>query len=251
MYISKFIKKTSKESEPHRMAMKKLVIFTGAGISVESGLKAYRSGDGLWAEHRIEDVCTPDALRDNRRQVIEFYNDRRKEILDAQPNAAHLNLTKLEERYDVQIITQNVDDLHERAGSKNVLHLHGEILKLCSSKDVSRTVAMDGREQELDALHPDDGSPLRPFIVFFGEPVPMLDRAIELTAAADIFVVIGTSLQVYPAASLLRYVRPKVPVYVIDPGAPSILLPNRNTLHVIKKPATEGTAELLNLLIRI
>ena len=237
--------------------MKKLVVFTGAGISAESGIATFRASDGLWANYRIEDVCTPEALQNNREQVIDFYNIRRKEVLTKQPNAAHLGLKELEKQFDVQIITQNIDDLHERAGSKNVLHLHGEILKLCSSRDVSQTVVLDGWEQKMDVRH-SDGSLLRPFVVFFGEQVPMLERAIDLTAEADIFVVIGTSLQVYPAASLLYYVRPDVPVYVIDPNVPAISLPRTearsasstklNPLHVIQKSATEGIVELMSLL---
>jgi NAD-dependent deacetylase len=226
--------------------MKKLVIFTGAGISAESGIATFRASDGLWANYRIEDVCTPEALENNRPEVIEFYNMRRKEVLTKAPNAAHIGLKQLEDRFDVQIITQNVDDLHERAGSKNILHLHGEIRKLCSSYDVSQTVDLDGWEQKQDALHA-DGSLLRPFIVFFGEQVPLLGRAVEITATADIFVVIGTSLQVYPAASLLNYVRPNVPVYVIDPNVPAISLP-RNPLHIIQKSATEGIVELVDCL---
>ncbi len=223
--------------------MKKAVIFTGSGISAESGIATFRASDGLWANYRVEDVCTPNALQNNREQVIEFYNMRRKEVLSKQPNAAHLDLKQMEQYFDVQIITQNIDDLHERAGSTNVLHLHGEIRKLCSSRDVSQTVVLGGWEQKTDARH-SDGSLLRPFIVFFGEQVPMLERAIELTEMADIFVVIGTSLQVYPAASLLHYVRPNVPVYVIDPHVPPISLP-KNPLHIIEKSATEGTAELI------
>jgi NAD-dependent deacetylase len=223
--------------------MKKLVVFTGSGISAESGIATFRGGNGLWAQHRIEDVCTPQALQKNRRLVIEFYNERRKETLQKQPNAAHLNLKKLEEYYDVQIITQNVDDLHERAGSGKVLHLHGEIRKLCSSRDVSQTVLIDGWEQKLDDLH-EDGSLLRPFIVFFGEQVPMLECAIELTMNADIFVVIGTSLQVYPAASLLQYVNSSAPIYIIDPEIPQ-KPPLKNPLHIIQKTATQGTEELL------
>ena len=226
--------------------MKKLTIFTGAGISAESGIATFRASDGLWANYRIEDVCTPEALSNNRSEVIDFYNMRRKEVQTKQPNAAHLGLKELEKHFDVQIITQNVDDLHERAGSSKVLHLHGEIRKLCSSRDVSQTVDLDGWEQKQDARHA-DGSLLRPFIVFFGEQVPLLGRAIELTAEADIFVVIGTSLQVYPAASLLHYVRPGVPVYVIDPNVPSVVLAG-NPLHVIEKSATDGVAELMNRL---
>ena len=223
--------------------MKKLVVFTGAGISAESGIATFRASDGLWANYRIEDVCTPQALQNNREQVIDFYNMRRKEVLTKQPNAAHLGLKELEKNFDVQIITQNIDDLHERSGSKNVLHLHGEIRKLCSSKDVSQTVTLNNWEQKLDARHP-DGSLLRPFVVFFGEQVPMLERAIDLTAIADIFVVIGTSLQVYPAASLLHYVRPNVPIYVIDPNVPATSFP-KNPLHIIQKSATEGIVDFM------
>ena len=223
--------------------MKKLVVFTGAGISAESGIATFRASDGLWANYRIEDVCTPEALISNRDAVIDFYNLRRKEVLTKEPNAAHLGLKDLEKHFDVQIITQNIDDLHERAGSKKILHVHGEIRKLCSSRDVSQTVNLEGWEQTKDARHP-DGSLLRPFVVFFGEGVPLLGDAIELTAQADIFVVIGTSLQVYPAASLLNYTRPNVPVYVIDPGVLQITLPN-NPLHIIQKSATEGILELI------
>jgi len=226
--------------------MKKLVIFTGAGISAESGIATFRASDGLWANYRIEDVCTPEALLNNRDAVIDFYNLRRKEVLTKQPNAAHLGLKELEKDFDVQIITQNIDDLHERAGSKNVLHIHGEIRKLCSSRDVSQTVELDGWEQKLDTRHP-DGSLLRPFVVFFGEQVPLLERAIDITSEADIFVVIGTSLQVYPAASLLHYTRPNVPIYVIDPNVPAISS-QRNPLHIIQKSATEGIADLINML---
>jgi NAD-dependent deacetylase len=223
--------------------MKKLVVFTGAGISAESGIATFRASDGLWANYRIEDVCTPQALANNRPDLIEFYNIRRKEVLTKLPNAAHLGLKELEKNFDVQIITQNIDDLHERAGSKNVLHLHGEIRKLCSSYDVSQTIELDGWEQKQDALHT-DGSLLRPFVVFFGEQVPMLECAIDITVTADIFVVIGTSLQVYPAASLLHYVRPDVPIYVIDPNVPATSFP-KNPLHIIQKSATEGIVELM------
>jgi NAD-dependent deacetylase len=223
--------------------MKKLVVFTGAGISAESGIATFRASDGLWANYRIEDVCTPQALQNNREQVIDFYNMRRKEVLTKQPNAAHLGLKELEKDFDVQIITQNIDDLHERAKSKNVLHLHGEIRKLCSSKDVSQAVTLKDWEQKIDTRHP-DGSLLRPFVVFFGEQVPMLERAIDITATADIFVVIGTSLQLYPAASLLHYVRPNVPIYVIDPNIPVTSFP-KNPLHIIQKSATEGIDELI------
>ena len=178
-----------------------IVILTGAGISADSGISTFRDSDGLWANYRIEDVCTPEALARNRAQVIEFYNIRRKELLEKEPNAAHIALAELEREQDVCVITQNIDDLHERAGSKNILHLHGELRKLRSSRNEMATVPIEGWEQKLDTKHP-DGSLLRPFVVFFGESVPMLERAIEITEKADILVIIGTSLNVYPAASL-------------------------------------------------
>jgi len=227
--------------------MKKLVVFTGAGISAESGISTFRDSDGLWANYRVEDVCTPQALENNRVELIEFYNFRRREVMNTKPNDAHLGLVELEKYFDVQIITQNVDDLHERAGSKKVLHLHGEIMKLCSSKNFSDTVELKGWEQEQNARH-EDGSLLRPYVVFFGEPVPMLEPAIDLTSKADIFVVIGTSLQVYPAASLLYYTQPNIPIYLIDPNSLSVSFPN-NQLHFIQKSATEGIVDLMKELI--
>ena len=187
--------------------MKKIVVFTGAGVSADSGLATFRDADGLWAEYRIEDVCTPEALARNRALVVEFYNRRRREMLDAGPNAGHRAIAALEERFEVEVITQNVDDLHERAGSTRVLHLHGELTCLRSERDAELIVPLDGWEQPLDARAP-DGALLRPHIVFFGEAVPMFDRAARIAAEADIMVVVGTSLAVYPAASLVRYVRP-------------------------------------------
>ena len=169
--------------------------------------------DGTWGNYKIEEVCIPEALDFNRRGVIRFYNDRRREMLSAEPNPAHLAVAALERDFDVQVITQNVDDLHERAGSTRILHLHGELTKLRSSDDPSLIVPFDGIEQGFDDVAP-DGSLLRPHIVFFGEPVPEFERASALAAEADIFVVIGTSLAVYPAASLVRCVRPEIPVYV-------------------------------------
>ena len=192
-----------------------IVILTGAGISADSGIATFRDSDGLWANYRIEDVCTPEALVRNRAQVIEFYNIRRKELLEKEPNAAHIALAELEYEQDVYIVTQNIDDLHERAGSKNILHLHGELRKLRSSRNEMATVPIEGWEQKLEDCHP-DGSLLRPFVVFFGESVPMLERAIEITEKADVLIIIGTSLNVYPAASLVHYVRPNVPIYIVD-----------------------------------
>ena len=197
--------------------MKKLVVFTGAGMSADSGLATFRDADGLWAEHRIEEVCTPEALARDRATVVEFYNRRRREMLAAEPNAGHRAIAALERAFDVEVVTQNVDDLHERAGSRRVLHLHGELTKLRSERDAELTVPIEGWEQPLDATAP-DGALLRPHIVFFGEAVPMFDRAVRIAAGADLMVVVGTSLAVYPAASLVRYVRPDVPIWVVDPG---------------------------------
>ena len=222
-------------------AMKKLVVFTGAGVSADSGLATFRDSDGTWGNYKIEEVCIPEALDFNRRGVIRFYNDRRREMLSASPNPAHLAIAALERDFDVEVITQNVDNLHERAGSTRILHLHGELTKLRSTDDPSLIVPFDGVEQGLDDLAP-DGSLLRPHIVFFGEPVPEFERAAALAAEADVFMVVGTSLAVYPAASLVRCIRPDVPVYVVDPGRPAIR-GIRNPLEVIRKRAAEGVPE--------
>lgn len=225
-----------------------IVVFTGAGVSADSGIATFRDSDGLWANHRIEDVCTAEAMIYNRKGVIDFYNERRKELLEKKPNAAHTAIAALERHFPVQVITQNVDDLHERAGSTHITHLHGELTKLRSSRDESATVPIEGWKQEYDARHP-DGSLLRPFIVFFGESVPNLSKAIELTQKADIFIVVGTSLKVYPAASLLQYVRAGVPVYLVDPGTPDIAGVGE-PFTFIKKRAAEGVPELVNRLIK-
>ena len=227
-------------------AMKKLVVFTGAGVSADSGLATFRDSDGTWGNYKIEEVCIPEALDFNRRGVIRFYNDRRREMLSASPNPAHLAIAALERDFDVEVITQNVDNLHERAGSTRILHLHGELTKLRSTDHPSLIVPFDGVEQGLDDLAP-DGSLLRPHIVFFGEPVPEFERAAALAAEADVFMVVGTSLAVYPAASLVRCIRPDVPVYVVDPGRPAIR-GIRNPLEVIRKRAAEGVPELVERL---
>ena len=227
-------------------AMKKLVVFTGAGVSADSGLATFRDSDGTWGNYKIEEVCIPEALDFIRRGVIRFYNDRRREMLSASPNPAHLAIAALERDFDVEVITQNVDNLHERAGSTRILHLHGELTKLRSTDDPSLIVPFDGVEQGLDDLAP-DGSLLRPHIVFFGEPVPEFERAAALAAEADVFMVVGTSLAVYPAASLVRCIRPDVPVYVVDPGRPAIR-GIRNPLEVIRKRAAEGVPELVERL---
>lgn len=228
--------------------MKKIVVFTGAGMSADSGIATFRDADGLWANYRIEDVCTPEALVRNRALVIDFYNMRRREMLAAQPNAGHLAIAGLERDFDVEVVTQNVDNLHERAGSTRVTHLHGELRKLRSMRNPDVIVPIEGWEQPLDATGP-DGALLRPHIVFFGEPVPMFERAAGIAAQAEVMVVVGTSLAVYPAASLVRYVRPEVPIYLVDPGNPDVS-GIRNPLTVIRKRATEGVPELVELLRR-
>ena len=228
--------------------MKKIVVFTGAGMSADSGIATFRDADGLWANYRIEDVCTPEALVRNRALVIDFYNMRRREMLAAQPNAGHLAIAGLERDFDVEVVTQNVDDLHERAGSTRVTHLHGELRKLRSMRNPDVIVPIEGWEQPLDATGPDDAL-LRPHIVFFGEPVPMFERAAGIAAQAEVMVVVGTSLAVYPAASLVRYVRPEVPIYLVDPGNPDVS-GIRNPLTVIRKRAAEGVPELVELLRR-
>lgn len=224
--------------------MKKIVVFTGAGVSADSGIATFRDSDGLWAQYRVEDVCTPEALKNNRAQVIEFYNMRRRESLSKQPNEGHIAIAKMEEWAEVIVITQNVDNLHERAGSKSVLHLHGELMKLRSERDSNLIYDIeDGWEQSLDACA-EDGALLRPHIVFFGESVPMFDPACRIVQDADVLIVVGTSLAVYPAAMLVRYAKSGVPIYVVDPGNPDTSIIRNNPLTHIKARAAEGMPEL-------
>ena len=199
--------------------MKKLVILTGAGMSAESGIRTFRDSDGLWEEYRIEDVCTPEAWERDPKLVNDFYNARRKQLYEAQPNAGHYGLADLERDYDTHIITQNIDDLHERAGSTRVLHLHGELKKVRSSANPDLVYPLDGWELKFGSKAP-DGSLLRPHVVWFGEAVPNIEPAIDLVRQADIFVIIGTSLAVYPAANLLYYVPAGCRVLLIDPKVP-------------------------------
>ena len=227
--------------------MTKIVVFTGAGVSADSGISTFRDSDGLWANYRIEDVCTPEALVRNRAQVIEFYNIRRRELFSVEPNAAHRAIARLEQHFDVEVVTQNVDNLHERAGSTRVTHLHGELMKLRSERNPELIVPIEGWEQTLDA-RAEDGALLRPHIVFFGESVPMFDEATRIAASADVMIVVGTSLAVYPAASLVRYARAGVPVYVVDPGNPDVAM-IRNPLTHIKARAAEGMPALAEKLI--
>lgn len=227
--------------------MKKIVVFTGAGVSADSGIATFRDSDGLWAQYRIEDVCTPEALHRNRALVIEFYNKRRRELFERKPNAGHYAIAQLEKHFDVEVITQNVDNLHEQAGSSKVLHLHGELMKLRSSRNPELIVPIEGWEQKLDATAP-DGSLLRPHIVFFGESVPMIEPATALVEKADLLIVVGTSLAVYPAASLVHYARPEVPIFLVDPGTPDTRL-IRNPLTHIKARSAEGVPRLVEELI--
>jgi len=230
--------------------MKKLVVLTGAGMSVESGLKTFRDAGGLWENYPVEDVATHEGLLRDPVLVNNFYNMMRHKSEGCMPNQGHKLLAEMENDYEVQIITQNVDNLHERAGSSNVIHLHGELMKVCSSENpyderYIRELSTDNMDVQ-PGEKAGDGSLLRPFIVFFGESVPMIEPAARQASSADIFVVIGTSLNVYPAAGLLAYVPRKSPIYLIDPNPGDI----HTTAHVtiIKKGASEGVAELINML---
>jgi len=226
------------------MAKKKLVVLTGAGISAESGLKTFRDSDGLWEGYDIEDVATPNAWRKNPKLVLEFYNVRRRGVLEAEPNAAHHGLASLEKDWDVHIITQNIDDLHERAGSTKVLHLHGQIFKMRSELD--EELIYDIKQDINLGDLADDGGQLRPHIVWFGEAVPAITDAIPIVRTADLFVVVGTSLVVYPAASLVNYAPWEVPKFIIDKKIP--YNSSLYNLTEIEKPATEGVAELIKKL---
>ena len=227
-----------------QMSRKKLVVLSGAGISAESGLRTFRDSDGLWEGYEVTEVATPRAWKKNPQLVLDFYNMRRKDVAAASPNAAHTGLASLENFFEVTIITQNIDDLHERGGSTNILHLHGEIFKMRSEADESLVQTIRG-DIRLGDLAP-DGAQYRPHIVWFEEPVPMIQKAIPLVNEADIFVVAGTSLVVYPAAGLINYIRPGIPVYVIDKKIPPIAAHPDITL--IEKPATEGVKDLIRLL---
>lgn len=216
---------------------KKLVVLTGAGISAESGIKTFRDSDGLWEGYNVMDVATPEGWRKNPKMVLDFYNQRRRQLHEVLPNLGHQILAELENNFEVHIITQNVDNLHEKAGSSNVLHLHGELLKVRSS--INKNHILDWTADLNFGDVDDKGNQLRPHIVWFGEEVPALEAAIQITEQADIFVVIGTSLQVYPAAGLMEFTSPEIPVFYIDPKP--IKIPNlRNPLEVIPEVASEG-----------
>lgn len=220
---------------------KKLVVLTGAGISAESGIKTFRDSDGLWEGHDVMEVATPEGWYKNQELVLDFYNKRRQQLKEVKPNLGHIILAELEKDFDVHIITQNVDDLHERAGSANVLHLHGELLKVRSVQN--KNLILDWTEDLLTGDFDANGDQLRPHIVWFGEEVPALEEAIDITETADYFAVIGTSLQVYPAAGLIAYTPSTTPVFYIDPKP--IAIPNiRNKVETIAKFASEGVADL-------
>lgn len=229
------------------MGKPKLVVSTGAGISAESGIKTFRDADGLWENYPVMQVASAEGFRRDPELVHEFYNARRKQLVQALPNAAHTALVELEKYYDVYVITQNVDDLHERAGSEHVLHLHGELMKIRSVKDPDYIESLDIDHLETTpATRGRNGHPMRPHIVFFQEAVPNMEEAAQLAHEADIFVVIGTSLAVYPAASLIHYVRAGVPIYYIDPHPADVSgIPG---VTVIKEPATKGMQTLISML---
>ncbi len=223
-----------------------LVALTGAGISAESGLQTFRDSDGLWEGHRVEDVATPGAWMRDPKLVLDFYNMRRRNVRDAKPNPAHYMLAELEEFYNVQIVTQNIDDLHERAGCTNVLHLHGEIFKMRSEQDEGLVYSI--REDINLGDLADDGAQLRPHIVWFGEPVHMIQEAVPIMQMADVFVIVGTSLVVYPAAGLVDYVPHHIKKYVLDKKIPPVNA--YNNVVSIEMPAAVGAAELKEILVK-
>ena len=227
--------------------MKRIVVLSGAGVSAESGIQTFRDGDGLWNKYRFEELASPQAWASDPGLVQEFYNWRRKIVWEAEPNPAHIALAKLEKKYDVQIITQNVDDLHERGGSSNIMHLHGEIKKARSTVDPDLIYEMDHWELKMGDKC-EKGSQLRPHIVWFGEMVPMIQPATEIAATADIFIVVGTSMVVYPAASLIIYAKPDIPKYYVDPKAFEVS--GISNLKIIKKKAGVGVPELVNELMK-
>ena len=222
---------------------KNLVVLTGAGISAESGISTFRDSGGLWEQYHVEDVATPEGWQKDKSLVTDFYNQRRKQLLEVKPNYGHIGLAELEQHFHVSVITQNVDNLHERAGSSSVLHLHGELTKVRSERYEHLVYELSPEKYEVkigDLC--EKGYQLRPHIVWFGEAVPMMEKAIEITQQADILVVVGTSLNVYPAAGLLHYAPSHIPVYLIDPNDVSV---NRKSVRIIKKGASQGMKELI------
>ncbi|NQY30217.1 MAG: NAD-dependent deacylase [Flavobacteriaceae bacterium] len=225
--------------------MKNIVVLTGAGMSAESGIATFRDADGLWEGHDVMEVASPEGFYNNPELVLDFYNARRAQLKTVKPNSGHFSLQKLEENYNVHIVTQNVDDLHERAGSKSVLHLHGELRKVRSTK--KEQLVYNWEEDLVLGDLCEEKYQLRPHIVWFGEEVPMIDRAMELVEKANVLVIIGTSMQVYPAAGLVNYVQPGTPIYFIDPY-PSVKESDFNNLTIIKEGAVNGLITLVNRL---
>ncbi|MGD1946282.1 MAG: NAD-dependent deacylase [Croceivirga sp.] len=230
------------------MEKKRVVVLTGAGMSAESGLKTFRDAHGLWEGRDVMEVASPQGFARNPELVLEFYNQRRRQLKEVKPNAGHLALADLETQFAVNIITQNVDNLHEKAGSPSVLHLHGELTKVRSTQN--ENYILDWTEDLVMGDLDESGHQLRPHIVWFGEMVPMLEPAIEITSKADILVIIGTSMQVYPAASLINYIAKGIPIYFIDPK-PNIREADFDYLTIIPKPATEGVTQLIDQLYRL
>jgi len=232
--------------------MKNLVVLSGAGMSAESGISTFRDAGGLWDKYPVEQVATPEGYQRNPELVIHFYNERRKQLLEVKPNRGHEILAEMEKYFNVVVITQNVDNLHERAGSSHVVHLHGELTKVCSSYDPNNdNYVKKLKPEEYEVKIGDlagDGSQLRPFIVWFGEAVPEIETAMRYVESADIFVIIGTSMNVYPAAGLLNYVPRGAEIYLIDPK--EVQVNSSRSIHVIQKGASEGMAELLSRLCK-
>ncbi len=224
--------------------MQHIVVLTGAGISAESGINTFRDADGLWEGHDIMEVASPQGFHNNPQLVLDFYNQRRRQLLQVGPNSAHNSLATLETDYKVTIVTQNVDDLHERAGSTDILHLHGELLKVRSTRN--EQLIYDRKEDIVLGDVCEENSQLRPHIVWFGEAVPLLNKAIDITSNADILIIIGTSMQVYPAASLINYVQPNIPIYFIDPK-PSVSNSDFSNLTIIPEKATKGVEHLIKI----
>ncbi|MFM9944771.1 MAG: SIR2 family NAD-dependent protein deacylase [Bacteroidia bacterium] len=228
--------------------MQKLVVLTGAGVSAESGISTFRDAGGLWEGHNVMDVASPQGWAKNKELVLDFYNQRRRNLKDAKPNSAHIALAELEKKYEITIITQNVDDLHERAGSKKIIHLHGELIKSRSTRHSHLVYEIIGTELNLGDKC-EKGSQLRPHIVWFGDEVPEMERATEIVSQADILVIIGTSMVVYPAASLLWYAKSNIPVYYIDPAIPDYKF-EKNVMHIQEK-ATVGMEILVKDYLKI
>lgn len=225
---------------------KRIVVLSGAGISAESGINTFRDNDGMWKHYRFEEVASPEAWHDHPDDVLEFYNQRRKNVMEAEPNAAHKALVKLEDYFDVKIITQNVDDLHERAGSKDVIHLHGEIRKARSSNDASLIYPVEGWQLNIGDLA-EDGFQLRPHVVWFGEAVPMLEPAALITREADVLLIVGSSLKVYPAASLFQFADKNIPKFYVDPKANQNL--KIHNLTIMDENAGTAVPDLVNYII--